>query len=167
MIKTLLIISLLFQCSLYGLHNIEPQKSETKIETKEEVKEWNIKDDLPKISVRHPKREKPGVIRILSYNWSIKSGEHEGKYDKEVATIFDTARRNKAIKVKPEEYLLIEGEKLPKNIKVELWEGEFKEISCKNNKIIIPNKVGKYPLKLTMEFDNGIVIYGIVIQCQR
>lgn len=144
-----------------------PNTNKNNQNASQEVQEWNIKQEFPKITVRHYKKEKPGVIRILSYDWNVKSKEHEGNYNKEIATIYDTAKRNKPFKVKPNDELLIEGTEKPKSVKVELLEGEFQKISCKKDKIIIPNKVGKFPIKVTMEFENGYITYGLLIQIQR
>ena len=153
-----------FTCQFTEPKPLYPQNNNT---SNEEVKEWNIKDEFPHISMRRPDKEKPGVIRILQYNWTINDGEHKGVYEKEVATIFDTAKRNKPFKVKPNGYLLIEGDVKPKKVSVEIWEGEFKEIPCKNDRVIMPDKVGKYPMKVTLYFDNGTITYGILVQCQR
>lgn len=142
-------------------------KSQSNPNNIEEKLEWNIKNEFPSVTVKNPSKETPAIIRILKYSWHIKEGEHKGVYEDQVATIFDTAKRNKPIKVKPKGVLVIDESKNIKSIKAEYLEGEFRPLVVKKNKIIIPDKVGKFPLKLTLTYEEGYIEYGILIQSQR
>lgn len=161
----LLIIPILFNLLSFEPVPLNPNASSNQSTAEEVV--WNIKDEFPHLTIRNPDKEKKCVIRILDYSWTINDGEHIGNYIKECATIFDTAKRNKPYKVKPNTYLILECDKEIKTITVEYWEGQFLKLQSKDNKIFMPNKVGKFPIRITIKYDSGTISYGILIQSQK